>query len=263
MHGVAGWFEKRGEIPLARPPGLREYGPVSDDPDRPDEEFVGGAIAGLAFGLEYCDSHGWPSTRTIRCLAIDPTAPCSIKAYCNVRRTIRTFRVDRVISIIGLRTGRILTGEEHIALLAPYLGEQHEDRRIRNLIDIQRATRDGVFALLQIAMADGSLREWPRQIVLDYIRIEARAVKCPVLPFELTELWVDNLAPPLDAVVESVTRLLADKDKFARLLPWLLKVARSVDGFSLQEDSFRRLMQEVRSHYRHEPVQPISLRASS
>ena len=36
MDGVVGWFERRGEIPLAPPPRLREYGPLADDPDRPD-----------------------------------------------------------------------------------------------------------------------------------------------------------------------------------------------------------------------------------
>ena len=83
-------------------------------------------------------------------------------------------------------------------------------------------------------------------------------------PSDLTELWIDNLAPPLDAVVASVASLLTDKEKFVRLLPWLLKAARSVDLFSLQEELLRRLMQDVRFHYRQKYRDPrISLRASS
>ena len=160
-YGVAGWFEKRGEIPLARPPGLREYGPVADDPDRPEEEFIAGAVTGVAFGLEYCGIlHGWASTRTIRCLAIDLTNPCSLKAYCNVRRTTRTFRVDRIISIADLRTGRILSSAEHMALLAGNLPGQmgdQDDHSFRAFCELRQATRDGVFALLQIAMSDGRL----------------------------------------------------------------------------------------------------------
>ena len=73
MGGVVEWFEERGEIPLLPPYRVREYAPLTDDPDRPvDEQFVD-TIDGVAFAIEYCDSHGWMSTRTIRCLAIDPT----------------------------------------------------------------------------------------------------------------------------------------------------------------------------------------------
>src|SRR5687768_18507889 len=112
MDGVAGWFEKRGEIPLASPRGVREYGPISDDPERPDDHFPSDDIRGLAFALEYCDARGWASTRTIRCLGLDPRYPAALKAYCNVRHTTRAFRVDRIISIANYRTGRVLTGAD-------------------------------------------------------------------------------------------------------------------------------------------------------
>jgi hypothetical protein len=263
MGGVAGWFERRGEIPLACPPGIREYGPVSDDPDRPDGDSAIDTINGVAFALEYCDLHGWVSTRTVRCFAIDPVNPVSIKAYCNVRGATRTFRLDRIVSIANLRTGHILTGAQHVALLAPYLPGQSDDSQLPALCELQSKAKDGVFALLQLAMARGRLRLPSRQMIVDYVRAEADATQCPLPPTDTIGLWVDNLSPPLDAVIASVNRLLDQKEKLARLLPWLLKVARGQDSFVVQDEAIRELIAEIRTHFRDTlPDAPAHVRAT-
>ena len=85
--------------------------------------------------------------------------------------------------------------------------------------------RDGVFALLQLAMRDGRLGDETRGVVLDYVKDEAELRRWSFRRSNLLELWMDNLAPPRDAVTASVTKLLDDKDKLARLLPWSLKVS--------------------------------------
>jgi hypothetical protein len=262
MNGVSGWFEARGEIPLLRPPGLREYGPLSDDPDRPDEDFSAEDVRGVAFALEYCDSRGWVSTRTIRCLGLDLRGPAHLKAFCSVRGTTRTFRVDRIISIAELRSGRILSGEAHIDLLAPYLAHP-VDHRVAPLRELQSMTRNGVFALLQLAMPEGRLHDKARDIVLAYVKSEAEAAGRPLPPAGLIDLWIDNLAPPLDAVVAAVNQLLAEKEQFVRLLPWLLKVMRTRDDFAVQEESVRELIAEVRQHFRRKLRDwPAHVRAS-
>jgi hypothetical protein len=248
MQGVTGWFERRGEIPLSPPLGLREYGPLSDDPERAAGGAQSAAIRGAAFVLEYCDSRGWMSTRAVRCLGLDVEAPMSLRAFCNVRKTTRTFRLDRIISIADLRTGAILSGSAHFGLLAPYLPQYEHDAAVRALRGLQGAARDGVYALLQIGMPDGRLSDEVRAIVLGYVQAEAEAVNQALPPAASVGLWIDNLAPPLDAVVEAVARLLGEKDKFVRLLPWLLKVARTSQS-DVGEDSVRDLIAEVRAHY--------------
>ena len=262
MAGVVGWFERRGEIPLVRPPGLKDYEPLSDDPDPPNRAFSGEEIGGLAFGMEYCDSRGWMSTRTIRCLALDPRNPAAIKAFCNMRQAIRTFRIDRIISMFDLRSGRMLSSEEHLALLAPHLpDESAESVPMRAL---HAAVGDGVFALLHLAMAGGRLGDAARTMVLAYMRAEAEAASCALPADADVELWIDNLSPPLDAVKASVDNLLAEKDKFVRLLPWLLKVVRSQDSFAVQEESVRELIAEVREHFRRKLFEwPANIRATS
>jgi hypothetical protein len=263
MGGVIEWFEERGEIPLRTPFRVREYGPLTDAPERVvDEDFVD-TIEGVAFAMEYCDAHGWMSTRTVRCLAIDPKHPACISAYCSVRGAVTTFRVDRIISIIDLRSARILSGGEYLALLAPYLTQAEPTPLVRAFAEVQDAARDGVFALLQIAMLDGSLSDEARDIMLSYVRAEARASACADPAFELVELWVDNLAPPLDGILAAVARLLEDREKIARLLPYLIKAARCEDESIAVENSLRDLMAAVRLHFRDHPRDfPSDLRAT-
>jgi hypothetical protein len=256
MGGVAQWFEQRGEIPLACPPGFREYVPVADDQNRPDDEVPESSIAGVAFALEYCDRHGWVSNRTVRCLALDPTNPASLKAYCSVRGANRTFRLDRIVSLTNLRTGQMLTAAQHMALLGPYLPTPSDDPQVEALAALVAHTRDGVFILLHLAMAEGKLRLRSRQIVVDYVRMEAEAARCPALPADTIGLWIDNLSPPLDSVVASVERLLTDKDKLTRLLPWLLKIVRSWDSSPIPEGAVLDLIEKIRQHFRQRPLDP-------
>ena len=77
--------------------------------------FIGGAT----FGIEYLDQRGWASTRTIRCIALDPARPALLQAYCNVRKTTRMFRLDRIISTTNLRTGVTTQNGAQSVLFAP------------------------------------------------------------------------------------------------------------------------------------------------
>jgi hypothetical protein len=253
MVSVSGWFERRGEIPLAPPPRLREYCPLSDDPDRPGACFEDRAISGVAFALEYCDSRGWVSTRTVRCLALDPASPMTLLAYCNVRGTTRSFRLDRIVAIGDLRTGRVLGEDQHAAVLGAYCRGGETEGRARILAEARRACSDGVAALLHMAMPDGRLDDKPRAVILEYVRAEIEALHAQMPAADAVELWIDNLSPPLDRVVAAVNSLLEDKERFARFLPWLLKVMRSLDTYSQETDSVRELMIAVRAHYSARP----------
>ena len=264
MDGVVRWFERRGEIALVPPARLREYAAITDDPDKFGGGYSVEGIRGVAFAIEYCDSHGFASIRTIRCLGIDTRHPASLTAYCHVREKICKFRIDRIISIMDLRSGRIVSSDEHLALLAPYLPDEQPEPYLRALTNLQDATRDGVFALLQLGFANGRLADKPRAVVLDYVKAEAAARGLPLPAPELVALWIDNLAPQRDVVAAAVERLLGSKDRFVRLLPWLLKVTRSNDAFVEQEEALRQLIDEVRAHFR-DKLDGLSspLRASS
>ncbi len=263
MGGVVEWFEARGEIPLRPPPRVREDAPLTDDPDRTVDEHFLNTIRGVAFAIEYCDSHGWMSTRTIRCLAIDPHRPACINAFCHLRGGVMSFRVDRIISIIDLNSGKVVSSDQHMALLAPYLATPEPGTDLAALIKLQQATRDGVFALLHIAMGEGALGEEARALVLDHVRAEAAASRIAMPPQKLVDLWIGNLAPPLESVTGSVKSLLGDRERFARLLPRLLKAARAPGAVAAPEEALRDLFAAVRRHFRSVPRDyPRDLRAT-
>ncbi len=263
MGAVVEWFEARGEIPLRQPFRVREYAPVTDDSERPVDEYFLDTIRGVAFAIEYCDPHGWMSTRTIRCLGIDTHHPACISAFCHARGSVMSFRVDRIISIIGLNTGEVVSSDEHLALLSPYLADPEPGSDLSALVALQAATRDGVFALLDVAMAEGNLGEEARALVLDYVRAEADAVGLAMPPTEFVDVWVNNLAPPLESVTRAIRTLLVNRDKFARVLPRLLKVARCPGALDVSEDELRDLFAAVRKHFRRAPRDfPSSIRAT-
>ena len=165
---------------------------------------------------------------------------------------------------MDLRTGRIVSADEHLALFAPYLLSNAPEADLCTLVDLQDEARDGVHALLQVAMRDGRLGDGARDFIFDYVKAEADFLAVGLPAFELVELWIDNLSPPLDVVTESVARLLEDRAAFARLLPSILKVARSKECFPDLEESLRTLMAEVRAHFRTAPRdRPRPLRATS
>jgi hypothetical protein len=263
MGGVIAWFEELGEIPLRPPFRVREYAPITDEPDRPVDRHFVDSICGVAFAIEHCDAHGWMSTRTIRCLSIDPRHPAAISAYCHASDRVMTFRVERIISIIDLHKAKVVSSEHHLALLAPYLSDGEPNADVEALIELQHTARDGVFALLQIAMRDGSLSEEARAVVADYVRAEATAAGVAFPPGDLVELWVGNLSPPLASVSAAITRLLEDRERTARLLPYLLKVARQRENSASMEKSLHELMAAVRRHFQARPRGfPRTLRAT-
>ena len=79
----------------------------------------------------------------------------------------------------------------------------------------------------------------PKVSLLVAAREEAEAQGCTLPPDSQIELWIDNLAPPLDAVCDAVTNLMADKERIARLMPWLLKVMRCEDTSPEREETMR------------------------
>jgi hypothetical protein len=81
-----------------------------------------------------------------------------------VKKANRTFRVDRILTLIDIRTGLIADGMEKDKLLARhvFLADAAEDRK--QFVQIQREVRQGVFILLDLAMRDGRLHGAERNV---------------------------------------------------------------------------------------------------
>lgn len=239
-------FAGLSELPLTPPPHFRSYGPLADDPDPIDLRLDTETSRGLAFAIEYCDSRGWISMRTIRCQAASADHPGYLQAWCAVRRTTRVFRLDRIISITHLRTGRLLDGCGHRMILDAILG-----RTPRAGIDaepIVGTERDGSALLLALAGAAGGDAE--RAVVADYIAAERAARGAAVPSAQAVALWVEHFVPDSHFVREAEERLFRDRDALVRLLPWTLKLASAGTPIDPgQETVLRDLMEMVRHRY--------------
>jgi hypothetical protein len=247
---VTAWFESRTNVPLMPPPGFGEWAPESDDGEPFDADFSRRDIAGLAFGMEYRDETGEASARTIRCLAIDPFGPGYIRAYCHYRRDRRTFRMDGIRSIVSLRSGRILSPEAAGLLLAPYELPESLPVSQRLLAAVVAAVKPGVSILLGLGMPDGRLHDEPRRAVLAYVMAEARALSLTLPHMEGIELFLDNLSPPHTAVAEASDAMLADREKIARLLPYVMEIAKLTPHRNPRDAIVAALITAVRDHFR-------------
>ena len=247
---VTAWFESRTNVPLTPPPRFDEWAPNSDDGDPSDADFSRTDIAGLAFGIEYRDELGETSARTIRCLAIDLEGPGYIRAYCHYRRDRRTFRIHGIRTVVSLRSGAILSQEEAGLLLAPYELPEALSAHQRTLAAVVAAVKPGVSILLGLGMAEGRLCDEPRRAVLAYILAEAKALSLPLPHLEGIELFLDNLSPPHTAVAQASDAMLADRDKIARLLPYVVQIAKLTPHRNLRDANIAALIAAVREHYR-------------
>ena len=246
---VLSWFSGRAEIPLVAPPRFREYGPLADDPERSGMAFPDTSVEGLAFGIEYLDLRGWLSTRTVRCLALNPARPGLLRAFCSVRKTVRTFRLDRIVATTNLRSGVSAQGGSRLVLLAPSI--LPDDPTCLAFSQLRDVTRSGVFILLSVAMGNGRLASSAREVVLDHVLAEARHRGMALPPIELIMLWLENLSPGRDLVLAAVQDILRDKDATIRLLPRLLEITRAfgvadtIDGAAMRE-----LIAAIRGYFR-------------
>ena len=249
-NAVTAWFESRTNVPLIPPPGFGEWAPDSDDGDPLDADFTRTEIAGLAFGMEYRDETGEASARTIRCLAIDPEGPGYIHAYCHYRRDRRTFCIDGIRSIVSLRSGAILSPEAAGLLLAPYELPEALSAHQRTLASVVAAVKPGVSILLGLAMPEGRLYAEPRRAALAYIMAEAEALSLTLPHLEGLELFLDNLSPPHTVVAQASDDLLSDRAKFARLLPYVMEIAKLTPHRQLRDANLGALITAVREHFR-------------
>ena len=253
LRPIVSWFARRGEIPLVAPPRFREYCPLADDPDRNGLDFPDASVSGLAFGIDYLDLRGWLSTRVVRCVALNTTRPGALKAYCSVRKSVRTFRLDRIVSTTNLRSGVTAQGGSHLVLLAPSFLK--DDPACLAFARVRDAVRSGVFLLLSMAMGNGRLSSSAREVVLSHVLKEAQYLGLPTPPLDLVMLWLENLSPSEELVLSAVPDLLADKAATIRFLPRLLEITR-VFGVadSIDAAAMRELIAAIRGYFQADRV---------
>lgn len=86
---------------------------VSQSPSELHQETIPSSerlsdVVGNVYGLTYCDANGDESRRRIKISHVDYVGDTFyVGAYCFERQAYRTFRVDRMMELVNLRTGEI------------------------------------------------------------------------------------------------------------------------------------------------------------
>lgn len=147
------WERLEAVLGGGREPSLRRVpGQTSELPSEDDArvESPTGAthsvVEGVSVGIDYVDSRGQPSTRTIRCqTAFSVGATTYLHAWCLDRQDWRTFRVDHIRRVLDYTTGEERgTGPAFFgALLGREIDEPEHDAGAEIATPAKEPTSDG------------------------------------------------------------------------------------------------------------------------
>ena len=172
-----------------------------------------GSLIGVRFAIVYDDANG---NRTRRFVVVDKAVRGDgvwyLQAYCELRGSLRTFRVDRIREIIDTRTGevheepaRFLSG---LLLVARARGPRRRTR-INPTERLIAESQDGLTVLLYFAQSDQKLRRGERKVLWDYL--EWQKNRCSIggrvarRPFNS---WMDALIPDTEQFAAALQKLL-------------------------------------------------------
>lgn len=254
-------FVRRPDTPVIPPATFGPMGGASAD--TAEASPAGGAllddIDGLVLAMEYSDESGARTRRIVECRRLNPDLPGYIEGWCRLRDAERTFRVDRIVSLTNLTTGRQIFGAAVQSFFAPYLRQARADatlaetsaRAAERLYLTQRAAANGVKVLLFLAMADGHLHAAEREVVLGYIHEVASGIM-PEASLDMEALvgWMENLRPTRQSARSAAVRLSEYADRFppvARAMLALVKADGVVD--EKEEEFVRAIIAAVRKSH--------------
>ncbi len=131
-------------------------------------------LSGMRFGLVYEDAHGSVSERKVRVVAVTKKNDDHyMQAFCEMRKAVRSFRLDRILEAVDLSTGELIElPQEFFASVVGLVRPEYEqtdqtidDGLAGKLID---TFGDELRILCPVAHADGHFRKPERELILKY-----------------------------------------------------------------------------------------------
>lgn len=115
--------------------------------------------------LVYTDSSGKKSERIVDAKECDTSAPDGyLIGFCHLRRSIRTFRLDRIVSAVDVETGEL------IASLNAFAAKKYEESPVAAVDRLFEDHSDALRVLFYVAKADGRFTQKEKDIYLEYCR---------------------------------------------------------------------------------------------
>ncbi|HWE74607.1 MAG TPA: TerB family tellurite resistance protein [Stellaceae bacterium] len=223
---------------------------------------VGSELWGISFSIEYRDANENLTVRRVRIRRFSRTAQgwLCMGAFCYERKALRSFRLDRIVSIIDddgviWKTRDFFSKELHIDLgefLSPGGPIPLEARKAdRPGEALRRRAKDGLDVLVALAHADRVLRDEEVGAMLDYTSHCALKGGIAVTDDDCRALvaYVRRRRPHLATLTQSLRRL---EKRSAEEKQQLLRAAMAVmdaDGEEHPEEF--KLMMKIRDEIEH------------
>jgi tellurite resistance protein len=242
-------FRNRSDVPVVAPADFVMGGPEEDPPEETRDHPSTDDIEGLALAIEYQHVNGALSSRLITCRSINPSPPGFLRAHCHLRNDFRTFRVDRIRSIVEMGTGEIIDKRGIRVFLAPFTEFAAEQDKAKAQRLFQRKTGPGIKVLVFLAASDGHVHPAERKVIFDYAQAESNRL-FPYGEFDpvATLRWINHLKPTRKAAMRAVAQLTEDLDHFQEFAKTMMTLVRADGHLDEMEDvAVREIIAEVRN----------------
>ncbi len=199
-------------------PGRRFSEVVDIEDDEPNrlEALDGLDLEGIVLGIVYRDSQGTETQRRVAmyALKVSDANALFITAYCHERKACRSFRYDRIISVIDIATGELFERDAFFAselgISVPAQASEVHDTAPPLLTTVRRLCRDEMIVLAGLSRSDGLMRPEEVDAIVDHAqRVGADS-----------DLWLE--AEHLDALRRYIRNMRPDS---ATLLKSALKAS--------------------------------------
>lgn len=155
------WLRNRFAAEVSAAPGRTVRGPdhdVEEGGEEPTSAVVD--LVGLTVHLVYRDAAGQESERVVQCLrARLGNGVVYLEGRCQLRRAPRCFRGDRIVHVVDLATGEVLSAVDFFTDIGLYDGRTGEEAFLEHV-------RHGLTVLMAIARADGHVHADELEVAL-------------------------------------------------------------------------------------------------
>lgn len=209
-----------GERSLGRPAGFVQGGSLIDSEDMqvaPAGDHLGD-LAGVRLAIAYLDSRMENTRRFVVVRGVTRTNNVFyLHAHCELRNAHRTFRIDRIVEVVDMRTGEVHDNPRELfsdLILVANATAPRKSRRSRpdpteRLI---AESEHGLTVLLYFAQSDEKLRRGERAVIWEYLEwqkhrcsIDGRVARRPL------NAWMDTLLPDTEQFVAALHNLLGQE----------------------------------------------------
>lgn len=149
--------------------------------------------------LDYRDVAGNATERIVDVKECDTSNSCGyLIGFCQLRRSIRTFRIDRIIHAADMETGEIIID------VPAFAAQRYANSPIASLDALLDDAADAIRALFYISKADGRFTAKEKQVMLAYCHAATGDSR-------ITQAQLDSVCDVLDIPSKQAFKLICTR----------------------------------------------------